>query len=57
MRRIASFRLQYSLVARHLRDIFTYVIAALAAPAFIAVAVKLILPRRRMLIAARAACS
>jgi membrane-associated PAP2 superfamily phosphatase len=49
------FPVQYSLVARNLRDIFTYAIAAVAAPAFIAVAVKLVLPRRRMLIAARAA--
>jgi len=49
------FPVQYSLVARHLRDLFTYVIAALAAPAFIALAIKLILPRRRMLIPARAA--
>src|SRR2546430_14852303 len=49
------FPVQYSLVARNLRDLFTYSIAALAAPAFIAVAVKLVLPRRRMLIAARAA--
>src|SRR5205823_606635 len=32
------FPVQYSLIARHLRDIFTYIIAALAAPAFIAVA-------------------
>ena len=49
------FPVQYSLVARHLRDLFTYVIAALAAPAFIALAIKLVLPRRRMLISARAA--
>ena len=42
-------------MARHLRDLFTYMIAALVAPAFIAVAIKLILPRRRMLISARAA--
>ncbi len=49
------FPIQYSLVARHLRDGFTYVIALLAAPAFIALALKLVLPRRRMLIAARAA--
>jgi len=49
------FPVQYSMVARHLRDLFTYVIAALAAPAFIALAIKLILPRRRMLIPARAA--
>ena len=49
------FPVQYSLVARHLRDIFIYVIAALAAPAFIAIALKLILPHRQMLIAGRAA--
>ncbi len=49
------FPVQYSLVARYLRDMFIYVVAALAAPAFIALALKLILPRRRMLIAARAA--
>jgi membrane-associated PAP2 superfamily phosphatase len=49
------FPIQYSIVARHLRDVFTYAIAALAAPAFIVLALKLILPRRRMLIAARAA--
>ncbi|MEJ0074242.1 MAG: phosphatase PAP2 family protein [Alphaproteobacteria bacterium] len=49
------FPVQYSLVARHLRDLFTYAIAALAAPAFIALAIKLVLPRRRMLMSARAA--
>ena len=49
------FPVQYSLVARHLRDLFTYGIAALAAPAFIALAIKLVLPRRRMLISSRAA--
>ena len=49
------FPVQYSLVARHLRDLFTYVIAVLAAPAFIALALKVFLPRRRMLIAGRAA--
>ena len=49
------FPVQYSLVARHLRDLFSYAIAAMAAPAFIALAVKLVLPRRRMLIAPRAA--
>ena len=49
------FPVQYSLVARHLRDVFSWTIAALAAPAFIALAVKLLLPRRRMLIASRAA--
>lgn len=48
------FPVQYSLVARHLRDLFTYVIAFLAAPAFVALALKLVLPRRRMIIAARA---
>src|ERR1041384_767656 len=49
------FPVQYSLVARNLRDLFTYIIAALAAPAFVALAVKLVVPRRRMLISARAA--
>jgi len=49
------FPVQYSLVARHLRDIFTYIVAALAAPAFIALAFKFFMPRRRMLIAGRAA--
>ena len=49
------FPVQYSLVARHLRDIFSTIVALLAAPAFIAIALKLILPRRRMLIAGRAA--
>src|ERR1041385_3413448 len=49
------FPVQYSLVARHLRDIFTYVIALIVAPAFLAVALKLVLPRRPMLISARAA--
>jgi membrane-associated PAP2 superfamily phosphatase len=49
------FPVQYSLVARHLRDVFMYVIAALVAPAFIAIALKLLLPRRAMLIAGRAA--
>ncbi len=49
------FPVQYSLVARHLRDIFSYVVAALVAPAFIALAFKILLPRRRMLIAGRAA--
>jgi lipid A 4'-phosphatase len=49
------FPVQYSLVARHLRDIFTYIIAAVAAPAFIAVAFKFFMPRRPMLISARAA--
>ena len=49
------FPVQYSLVARHLRDIFSTIVALLVAPAFIAIALKLILPRRRMLIAGRAA--
>src|SRR6476469_7672316 len=49
------FPVQYSLVARNLRDLFTYVVAAMVAPAFIAIAIKLVLPRRQMLIAARAA--
>src|SRR3954452_9239568 len=49
------FPVQYSLVARHLRDIFSYIVAALVAPAFLAIALKLLLPRRQMLIAGRAA--
>jgi lipid A 4'-phosphatase len=49
------FPVQYSMVARNLRDLFTYIVAAVAAPTFVAVAVKLVLPRRRMLIPARAA--
>lgn len=48
------FPVQYSLVARHMRDVFMYLIAALVAPAFIAIALKLLLPRRPMLIAGRA---
>jgi membrane-associated PAP2 superfamily phosphatase len=49
------FPVQFSLVARYLREVFTYAITLLAAPAFVAVAVKLALPRRRMLIPGRAA--
>jgi len=49
------FPVQYSMTARHLREAFNYAIAVLAAPAFIAVVLKLIMPRRPMLIAARAA--
>src|SRR5436305_11046976 len=49
------FPVQYSLVVRNLRDLFTYVVAAIVAPAFIALAIKLVLPRRRMLVTARAA--
>jgi lipid A 4'-phosphatase len=49
------FPVQYSLVARHLRDIFTYIVAAIVAPAFVAIGLKLVLPRRPMLIAGRAA--
>lgn len=48
------FPTQYSLVARHLRDVFTYTTAILVAPAFIALLIKIVLPRRRMLIAGRA---
>lgn len=48
------FPLQYSLVSRHLRDFFTYAVTLLVAPAFIALALKIILPQRRMLITARA---
>jgi lipid A 4'-phosphatase len=49
------FPIIYSLVARHLRDIFNYTTAILVAPAVIAIVLKLILPRRRMLIPGRAA--
>src|SRR3954468_3294878 len=49
------FPVQYSLVARHLRDVFSYIVAALVAPAFVPSALKLLLPRRQMLIAGRAA--
>ena len=50
-----SFDLAHNMTALRWRSAFVYLIAALAAPAFIAVAVKLILPRRRMIIPARAA--
>lgn len=50
-----SFNIAHDMTALRWRSIFTYMIAAIAAPAFIAVAVKLILPRRRMIIPARAA--
>jgi membrane-associated PAP2 superfamily phosphatase len=49
------FPLQYSIPARYFRDFFTYAIAAMAAPAFVAVVLKLLLPRVRMLIPGRAA--
>jgi membrane-associated PAP2 superfamily phosphatase len=49
------FPVQYSMVARNLRDLFTYVVAAIVAPAVVALALKTVLPRRPMLIAARAA--
>jgi membrane-associated PAP2 superfamily phosphatase len=49
------FPTQYSLVARHLREVFTYTTVLLVAPAFIALLIKIVLPRRRMLIAGRAA--
>lgn len=48
------FPLQYSLVSRHLREAFTWVIALLAAPAFIALALKFLFPKRRMWITTRA---
>jgi membrane-associated PAP2 superfamily phosphatase len=50
-----SFDLAHNMTALRWRNAFVYLIAAVAAPAFIAVAVKLILPRRRMIIPARAA--
>ena len=45
----------YSLIARHMREVFNWTTALLVAPAFIALIVKIILPRRRMLMSARAA--
>ena len=45
----------YSLLARHLREVFNWTTALLVAPAFIALIVKVVLPRRRMLISGRAA--
>lgn len=53
--KISNFPALYSLVSRHLRDLFTYIVILLAAPAFVALVLKLILPRRRMIIPARAA--
>ncbi|HMK80828.1 MAG TPA: phosphatase PAP2 family protein [Xanthobacteraceae bacterium] len=49
------FPFLYNPVAPRLRDFFNYTIAALVAPAALALLLKLVLPRRRMLIAARAA--
>jgi lipid A 4'-phosphatase len=49
-----SFMVAHSLDALRTRSAFVYVVWALAAPAFLAVLVKLILPRRRMLIPGRA---
>jgi membrane-associated PAP2 superfamily phosphatase len=49
------FPAQYSVVAPRLRDAFNYTTAALVAPAILALLLKLVLPRRRMLIGARAA--
>jgi membrane-associated PAP2 superfamily phosphatase len=45
----------FSTVARHLREAAGWTIALIAAPAFLAVALKLLLPRRPMLIPGRAA--
>src|SRR5687768_7676324 len=41
-------------VAMHLRNLSNWLIALIAAPAFIALALKLLLPRRRMLMPGRA---
>src|SRR5437588_6646563 len=49
------FPAQYSVVAPRLRDGFNYTTAALVAPACIALLLKLVRPRRRMLVTARAA--
>jgi len=48
------FMAHYSLVARYAREFFQYTTTLLAAPAFIALIVKIVLPRRRMLISGRA---
>lgn len=48
------FMSHYSLIARYAREFFQYGTAALVAPAFIALIVKVVLPRRRMLISGRA---
>lgn len=50
-----NFPLLFVRSLHHLRDGAQWVVAALAAPAALALAVKLVLPRRRMLISARAA--
>jgi lipid A 4'-phosphatase len=50
-----SFDVAHNMTALQWRNIFTYMIAAVAAPAFIAVAVKFVLPRRHMIIPPRAA--
>ncbi len=49
------FPANYSVVAARLRDLFSYTPAVLIAPAILALLIKLVLPRRRMMIAARAA--
>lgn len=48
------FPLQYSLASRYMREFFTWVNVLLVAPAFIALALKLLFPKWRMLISARA---
>jgi lipid A 4'-phosphatase len=45
----------YSLLARHMRDVFNWTTALLVAPSFVALIVKIVLPRRRMFMSARAA--
>src|SRR3954447_2718762 len=52
---VKAFTAAHDMTALRWRNVFVYLIAALAAPAFIAVAIKLVLPRRRMIIPARAA--
>jgi membrane-associated PAP2 superfamily phosphatase len=49
-----NFHLWWNPLVLFLRDAAMWIVAALAAPAFIALAVKLVLPRRRLLIAGRA---
>lgn len=49
------FPLQFSMASRHLREFFTWTIVVLVAPAFVALALKLLFPGRRMIMTARAA--
>ena len=52
---VKAFTRAHDMPSLQWRSAFTYIIVAIAAPAFIAVALKFLLPRRRMLIPGRAA--